>query len=116
MELTQKVMVNYTASILRHSLGLQTLGVPIRGDELPVGWVLEERPTWRYAALDGPNGEHLEFYSMSERYCVSLAWLYDVSPSELLHAYMLPTAASASSVAWASVYSMRSSAITARLC
>ncbi|MDK7340128.1 TNT antitoxin family protein [Pauljensenia sp. UMB0018B] len=90
MELTQKVMVNYTASILRHSLGLQTLGVPIRGDELPVGWVLEERPTWRYAALDGPNGEHLEFYSMSERYCVSLAWLYDVSPSELLHAYMLP--------------------------
>ena len=90
MELTQKVMVNYTASILRHSLGLQTLGVPIGGDELPVGWVLEERPTWRYAALDGPNGEHLEFYSMSERYCVSLAWLYDVSPSELLHAYMLP--------------------------
>ena len=90
MELTQKVMVNYTASILRDSLGLQTLGVPIRGDELPVGWVLEERPTWRYVALDGPNGEHLEFYSMSERYCVSLAWLYDVSPSELLHAYMLP--------------------------
>ena len=90
MELTQKVMVNYTASILRHSLGLQTLGVPIRGDELPDGWVLEERPTWRYAALDGPNGEHLEFYSMSERYCVSLAWLYDVSPSELLHAYMIP--------------------------
>ena len=31
MELTQKVMVNYTASILRHSLGLQTLGVPIKG-------------------------------------------------------------------------------------
>ena len=90
MELTQKVMVNYTASILRHSLGLQTLGVPIRGDELPDGCVLEERPTWRYAALDGPNGEHLEFYSMSERYCVSLAWLYDVSPSELLHAYMIP--------------------------
>lgn len=90
IELTQKVMVNYTASILRRSLGLQTLGVPIRGDELPDGWVLEERPTWRYAALDGPNGEHLEFYSMSERYCVSLAWLYDVSPSELLHAYMIP--------------------------
>ena len=27
---------------------------------------------------------------MSERYCVSLAWLYDVTPSELLNAYMLP--------------------------
>ncbi len=90
MELTQKVMVNYTASILRHSLGLPTLGVPIRGDELPDGWVLEERPTWRYVALDGPNGEHLDFYSMSERYCVALAWLYDVTPSELLNAYMLP--------------------------
>lgn len=90
MELTQKVMVNYTASILRDSLGLPTLGVPIRGDELPDGWVLEERPTWRYVALDGPNGEHLDFYSMSERYCVSLAWLYDVTPSELLNAYMLP--------------------------
>ena len=83
-------MVNYTASILRHSLGLPTLGVPIRGDELPDGWVLEERPTWRYVALDGPNGEHLDFYSMSERYCVALAWLYDVTPSELLNAYMLP--------------------------
>lgn len=90
IELTQKVMVNYTASILRHSLGLPTLGVPIRGDELPDGWVLEERPTWRYVALDGPNGEHLDFYSMSERYCVSLAWLYDVTPSELLNAYMIP--------------------------
>ena len=90
IELTQKVMVNYTASILRSSLGLQTLGVPIRGDELPDGWVLEERPTWRYVALDGPNGEHLDFYSMSERYCVALAWLYDVTPSELLNAYMLP--------------------------
>ena len=90
IELTQKVMVNYTASILRHSLGLQTLGVPIKGAELPDGWVLEERPTWRYVALDGPNGEHLDFYSMSERYCVSLAWLYDVTPSELLNAYMLP--------------------------
>ena len=27
---------------------------------------------------------------MSERYCVSLAWFYDVTPSELLNAYMLP--------------------------
>ena len=90
VELTQKVMVNYTVSMLRHSLGLPVLGVPTKADELPPGWVLEERPTWRYVALDGPNGEHLDFCSMSERYCVSLAWLYDVTPSELLNAYMLP--------------------------
>lgn len=90
VELTQKVMVNYTVSILRHSLGLPVLGVPTKADELPSGWVLQETPTWSYVALDGPQGEHLEFVASGAHYCVALAWLYDVSPSELLHAYMLP--------------------------
>ena len=43
VELTQKVMVNYTVSILRHSLGLPTLGVPTKVEELPVGWSLHRR-------------------------------------------------------------------------
>lgn len=90
VELTQKVMVNYTVSILRHSLGLPVLGVPTKADELPSGWVLQETPTWSYVALDGPHGEHLEFVTSGARYCVALAWLYDVTPSELLNAYMLP--------------------------
>ena len=90
IELTQKVMVNYTVSILRHSLGLPVLGVPTKADELPPGWVLQETPTWSYVALDGPDGEHLDFEASGARYCVSLAWLYDVTPSELLNAYMLP--------------------------
>ena len=90
VELTQKVMVNYTVSILRHSLGLPVLGVPTKADELPSGWVLQETPTWSYVALDGPRGEHLEFVSSGARYCVSLAWLYDATPSELLNSYMLP--------------------------
>lgn len=90
IELTQKVMVNYTVSILRHSLGLPVLGVPTKADELPSGWVLQETPTWSYVALDGPHGEHLEFVASGARYCVALAWLYDVTPSELLNAYMLP--------------------------
>ena len=38
VELTQKVMLNYTVSILRHSLGLPVLGVPTKADELPPGW------------------------------------------------------------------------------
>ena len=90
VELTQKVMVNYTVSILRHSLGLPVLGVPTKADELPPGWVLQETPTWSYVALDGPDGEHLDFEASGARYCVYLAWLYDVTPSELLNAYMLP--------------------------
>ena len=90
IELTQKVMVNYTVSILRHSLGLPVLGVPTKGDELPSGWVLQETPAWSYVALDGPDGEHLDFVASGARYCVSLAWLYDVTPSELLNAYMIP--------------------------
>ena len=90
VELTQKVMVNYTVSILRHSLGLPVLGVPTKADELPSGWVLQETPAWSYVALDGPDGEHLDFEASGARYCVALAWLYDVTPSELLNAYMLP--------------------------
>ena len=90
VELTQKVMVNYTVSILRHSLGLPVLGVPTKADEIPSGWVLQETPTWSYVALDGPHGEHLEFVASGARYCVALAWLYDVTPSELLNAYMIP--------------------------
>ena len=90
IDLTQKVMLNYTVSILRHALGFESLGLPMEEDELPNGWRLQEAPIWRYVALDGPNGEHLDFETSDERLCVPLAWLYDVSPSELLHAYMLP--------------------------
>lgn len=90
IELTQKVMLNYTVSILRHALGFESLGLPMEEDELPDSWRLQEAPVWRYVALDGPNGERLDFVTGSPVYCVPLAWLYDVSPSELLHAYMLP--------------------------
>lgn len=90
MELTQKVMVNYTASILRHSLGLPTLGVPMQVDDLPAGWSLNRNGHVRYGVLEGPNGERLDFEAEVPAYCVSLAWLYDVTPSELLNAYMLP--------------------------
>ena len=90
IDLTQKVMLNYTVSILRHALGFESLGLPMEEDELPNGWRLQEAPVWRYVALDGPNGEHLDFETSGERFCVPLAWLYNVSPSELLHAYMLP--------------------------
>ena len=90
IELTQKVMLNYTVSILRHALGFEWLGLPMEEDQLPNGWQLKEAPIWRYVALDGPNGEHLDFETSGERFCVPLAWLYNVSPSELLHAYMLP--------------------------
>ncbi len=90
IELTQKVMVNYTASILRRSLGLQTLGVPIQVDDLPAGWSLNSNGRVRYGVLEGPNGERLDFEAEVPAYCVALAWLYDVTPSELLNAYMLP--------------------------
>ena len=90
IELTQKVMVNYTASILRSSLGLQTLGVPMQVDDLPAGWSLNRNGHVRYGVLEGPNGERLDFEAEVPAYCVSLAWLYDVTPSELLNAYMLP--------------------------
>ena len=90
IELTQKVMVNYTASILRRSLGLQTLGVPMQVDDLPAGWSLNSNGHVRYGELEGPNGERLDFEAEVPAYCVALAWLYDVTPSELLNAYMIP--------------------------
>ena len=90
VELTQKVMVNYTVSILRHALGFEWLGLPMDTEELPDGWSLYKAAAARYERLDGPNGERLDFETSGERFCVPLAWLYDVSPSELLHAYMLP--------------------------
>ena len=90
IELTQKVMVNYTASILRRSLGLQTLGVPMQVDDLPAGWSVNRNGHVRYGVLEGPNGERLDFEAEVPAYCVSLAWLYNVTPSELLNAYMIP--------------------------
>ena len=90
VELTQKVMVNYTDSILRHSLGLPALGVPTKVEELPEGWSLHKGAAARYDRLDGPHGERLDFEAGAPSDCVSLAWLYDVTPSELLKAYMLP--------------------------
>ena len=67
IELTQKVMLNYTVSILRHALGFEWLGLPMEEDQLPNGWQLQEAPIWRYVALDGPNGEHLDFETSGER-------------------------------------------------
>ena len=90
IELTQKVMLNYTVSILRHALGFEWLGLPMEEDELPSGWSLERNRYLEYVSLKGPDGVKLEFNTGEARYCVPLAWLYDVSPSELLHAYMLP--------------------------
>ena len=90
VELTQKVMLNYTVSILRHSLGFPALGVPTKVEELPEGWSLHKAAAARYDRLDGPHGERLDFEAGAPSYCVSLAWLYDVTPSELLNAYMLP--------------------------
>ena len=90
VELTKKVMVNYTVSILRHSLGFPALGVPTKVEELPEGWSLHKAAAARYDRLDGPHGERLDFEAGAPSYCVSLAWLYDVTPSELLNAYMLP--------------------------
>lgn len=90
IELTQKVMLNYTVSILRHALGFESLGLPMDAEELPGGWSLYKAAAARYERLDGSNGERLDFVTGSPVYCVPLAWLYDVSPSELLHAYMLP--------------------------
>ena len=90
IDLTQKVMLNYTVSILRHALGFERLGLPIEEDELPSGWSMERNRYLEYVSLKGPDDVKLEFNTGEARYCVPLAWLYDVSPSELLHAYMLP--------------------------
>ena len=90
IDLTQKVMLNYTVSILRHALGFEWLGLPIEEDELPSGWSMDRNRYLEYVSLKGPDDVKLEFNTGEARYCVPLAWLYDVSPSELLHAYMLP--------------------------
>lgn len=90
IDLTQKVMLNYTVSILRHAFGFESLGLPMDTEELPDGWSLYKAAAARYERLDGPSGERLDFVTGSPVYCVPLAWLYDVSPSELLHAYTLP--------------------------
>ena len=37
IDLTQKVMLNYTVSILRHALGFEGLGLPMEEDEVPSG-------------------------------------------------------------------------------
>ena len=71
-------------------LGLPVLGVPTKVEELPEGWSLHKEAAARYDRLDGPHGERLDFEAGAPSYCVALAWLYDVSPSELLNAYMLP--------------------------
>ena len=90
IDLTQKVMLNYTVSILRHALGFESLGMPMEESELPSGWLLERNEYLEYVSLKGPNGVGLEFKTGEACYCVPLAWLYHVSPSELLRAYMLP--------------------------
>lgn len=90
IDLTQKVMMNYTVSILRHALGFGPLGLPMDIEELPEGWRLLKNKRLDYIGLCGPTGERLDFVTGSSVYCVPLAWLYDVSPSELLHAYTLP--------------------------
>lgn len=90
LDLTQKVMLNYTVSILRHALGFEWLGLPMEEDELPSGWSLERNGYLEFVSLKGPDGVILEFNTGEACYCVPLAWLYGVSPSELLHAYMLP--------------------------
>lgn len=38
IDLTQKVMLNYTVSIVRHALGFESLGLPMDIEELPEGW------------------------------------------------------------------------------
>lgn len=43
IELTQKVMLNYTVSILRHALGFEWLGLPMEEDQLPNGWQLKRQ-------------------------------------------------------------------------
>ena len=69
--LTQKVMLNYTVSILRHALGFEWLGLPMDAEELPDGWSLyKAAAAARYERLDGSNGEHLDFVTGSPVYCV----------------------------------------------
>ena len=90
IELTQIVMLNCTVSYLRHAMGFPILGVPHTIDELPVGWSVCKTASACYEGMAGPMGELLEFVTWNPDHCVPLAWLHGVSPSELLHAYMLP--------------------------
>ena len=90
IELTQIVMVNCTVPYLRHALGFSSLSVPSTVDELPVGWSVNKTASACYKSMRGPTGELLEFVTWNPAHCVPLAWFYGVSPSELLHAYMLP--------------------------
>jgi len=90
IELTQIVMLNCTVPYLRHALGFSSLSVPSTVDELPVGWSVNKTASACYKSMRGPTGELLEFVTWNPAHCVPLAWFYGVSPSELLHAYMLP--------------------------
>ena len=90
IELTQIVMVNCMVPYLRHALGFSSLSVPSTVDELPVGWSVNKTASACYKSMRGPAGELLEFVTWNPAHCVPLAWFYGVSPSELLHAYMLP--------------------------
>ena len=85
----QKVMLNYTVSILRNTLRFVSIGVPISSDEMPDGWSLHKKSYSYYDCLMKGGRQMVEFESADVRLCVPLAWLYGVSPSELLHAYML---------------------------
>ena len=90
LDQVQKVMLNYTVSILRNSLGFVSVGVPISVDEMPDGWTLHKKSYSYYDCLLKDGSRMVELESADARLCVPLAWLHGVSPSELLHAYMLP--------------------------
>lgn len=90
LDQVQKVMLNYTVSILRNSLGFVSVGVPISVDEMPEGWSLHKKSYSYYDCLVKDGRRVVELESADARLCVPLAWLHGVSPSELLHAYMLP--------------------------
>lgn len=90
LDQVQKVMLNYTVSILRNSLGFVSVGVPISVDEMPEGWILHKKSYSYYDCLVKDGHRMVELESADVRLCVPLAWLYGVSPSELLHAYMIP--------------------------
>ena len=86
----QKVMLNYTVSILRNTLRFVSIGVPISSDEMPDGWSLHKKSYSYYDCLMKDGRRMVELESADVRLCVPLAWLYDVTPSELLNAYMIP--------------------------
>ena len=83
-------MLNCTVPYLRHALDFPSLCVPTTIDELPLGWSVYKTASACYESVAGPTGELLEIVTWNPSHCVPLAWLHGVSPSELLHAYMLP--------------------------